>query len=220
MILGIDQSLQSTGVCMFVDSTCAETRALAFPSVTGLDRLAFILQGVRDVIDAGGGAGSFELAVLEGYAYGGTGMTFHLAELGGLLRWHLAREWGIPYIVVPPSTLKKFVTGNGRADKVQMCEVARLVYDRDFLKTSWSRRKGTPKPDDWGQKDEHWRDDEADAFFLANVGAFYNGTWDRVATLDQRAILEELKLDPQGVLTRSAKDRALGKPVKKKKVIA
>jgi Holliday junction resolvasome RuvABC endonuclease subunit len=207
MFLGLDLSLQSTGVCGLADSTCAETEALCFPSTTGIDRLHLIIHGIEDFMGRFGGAGSFELAAIEGYAYAGSGKNFHLAELGGLVRWHLT-IWKVPFIVVPIGSLKRFWTGNGNADKVQMSQVAKLVYDRDFLLDKWpGKARNKPRPDDWGLKDVHYRDDECDAFALANAAALYHGGWDRLATFDQQAIVQELRLDPQGILSKEAKQR-------------
>lgn len=216
MILGIDPSLQSTGLCALVDSTCADTAVLKFPSTQGMDRLRKILAGLKDFVNTYGGPGSFELAAIEGYAFAGSGKTFHLGELGGLIRYHLDL-WEIPYIVVGPGQLKTFWTGNARADKVQMCTVTKLVYDRDFIKTDWTGRlKGKSKPDNWGAEDKHWLDDENDAFALANVGALYVDLWDRTPTLEQRAVIQAVKLDPQGILSASAKERNADKDAKKR----
>ena len=80
MILGLDLSLTSTGVCALVDSTAAETLALKFPSTNGMERIRLQLEGLKAFVAKFGGPDSFELAVIEGYAFGATGKTFHLGR--------------------------------------------------------------------------------------------------------------------------------------------
>jgi Holliday junction resolvasome RuvABC endonuclease subunit len=71
------------------------------------------------------------LVAIEGYSYASHGRsTVSLAELGGIVRYGLWCE-GIIYIDVPPSTLKKYATGKGNADKGAMlvAAVKRLGYE-------------------------------------------------------------------------------------------
>ena len=56
---------------------------------------------------------------LEGYAYGGTGRVFHIAENTGILKYKIYKT-GIPLGVYAPSAIKKFATGKGNADKELM----------------------------------------------------------------------------------------------------
>jgi Holliday junction resolvasome RuvABC endonuclease subunit len=71
--------------------------------------------------------------------------SFDLGELGGVVRLVL-HDAGIPFVVVPPTSLKLFVAGNGSADKDQM-------------RTSTLGKWGV----DFDQ------DDECDAYGLAQV---------------------------------------------------
>lgn len=68
-----------------------------------------------------------DIAVIEGYAMrvGVGGRVFDIGELGGTVKLYL---WGqrVDIIVVPPRSLKLFVTGKGNADKDEMMrELAR-----------------------------------------------------------------------------------------------
>jgi crossover junction endodeoxyribonuclease RuvC len=62
--------------------------------------------------------------IIEGPSFHSNGAYWH--ESAGL--WHavtiMIYKAGIPLAVVPPSTLKKFATGNGAASKIDMCVAA------------------------------------------------------------------------------------------------
>lgn len=53
----------------------------------------------------------------EGYSLGSHGLIAQLAEFGGMLKSALFNATGIVPYIVAPSSLKKFATGNGRAEK-------------------------------------------------------------------------------------------------------
>src|SRR5690606_3576769 len=58
----------------------------------------------------------FDLAVIEGYAYGRHNKAHQIGELGGIIRLTLHEE-NVPFIEVPPAVLKKYATGKGTAPK-------------------------------------------------------------------------------------------------------
>lgn len=207
MFLGLDLSLSSTGVCLLLDSQAYKTTAIKTTAqVKGVKRLQAILTGIEEFIGGRDDHG-VTMAAIEGYAYKGTGTVFQLAELGGLVRYHLLL-WGIPFIVPTTNYVKQFATGYGSADKVQIGEALRAAWGVDFLRTDWpGHKKDKPMPPGWGNSDAHWRNDEADAYVLSNIAAFYEGVWDRTPTPEQLHVLEGVKLDPEGVLTRAAKER-------------
>lgn len=55
--------------------------------------------------------------VLENYSFGSPGRLTDLAELAGLYKGHIIRGLGKSYDVIAPQTVKKIITGSGRADK-------------------------------------------------------------------------------------------------------
>jgi Holliday junction resolvasome RuvABC endonuclease subunit len=78
------------------------------------------------------------LVVIENYAFNvikykeSTSVT-GLAELGGVIRsklWHAK----LPFLEVPPTTIKKWFTGSGNADKVQMWKRFQEVLPKVLLK--------------------------------------------------------------------------------------
>lgn len=60
-----------------------------------------------------------DLVGIEGYAYGARNGREVLGEVGGVIRLRLF-ELDVPYVVVPPASLKRHATGNGNADKARM----------------------------------------------------------------------------------------------------
>jgi Holliday junction resolvasome RuvABC endonuclease subunit len=144
MYLGIDQSLRSSGVAVVSGNQEAVYRGRILPGkLAGVQRLAVIRDALRDVFAAEPG---ILFAALEGYAYDvGAGRVFELGEVGAVVKMAL-HDAAIPFIIVPPASLKQFVAGNGQAKKEQMREAV--------LKK-------------WGQDIE--QDDECDAFGLAQV---------------------------------------------------
>lgn len=126
LVLGLDLSLQSTGIAY----PTGETVVVDGSKVRGPQRLGGIVDAVFLGLWPSGGM--IDLAVIEGYSYGARGNAlFELAELGGIIRWELHKS-GIPWLVVPPSSLKRYATGKGTANKTAMVIAARdrLGYER------------------------------------------------------------------------------------------
>ena len=116
IIIGIDPSLTSTGICVMDGETgeIGETIAIQ-PNNTGPERLASFRQEITNLIAMRSNMHAF----IEGYAFGANNQREALGELGGILRLALY-DAGIPIVVIPPTILKKFATGRGTADKVAM----------------------------------------------------------------------------------------------------
>lgn len=92
-----------------------------------------------------------DLVVVENYAFASKFTSFTAVEINAILRWELYSN-NIPYILIPPATLKKFITGKGNVKKQYMILE---VYKR------WQVEAKT--------------DDEIDAYGLAMLGATYKG---------------------------------------------
>jgi crossover junction endodeoxyribonuclease RuvC len=98
--------------------------------------LYYVLQVAKDC----------DLAILEGYAHASQYQSHQMGELGGVVRLGLHQK-EIPFVVVPPLTLKMFATGTGKGKKEGIFAecIRRLGYE------------GTS-------------DDEADALWLLQMG--------------------------------------------------
>ncbi len=88
-----------------------------------------------------------ELVIVEGYSLASPGRLslVRLGELGGVVRLRLF-ELGIPYVEIPPTSLKRYATGNGSAKKPAMQAAAAELGGVAL------------------------NDDEADAFLLRHLG--------------------------------------------------
>jgi len=126
--LGVDQSLRGTGLVVLNEAGALLLQRLVEPaSLRGVERLAYIRDELRQVLQAH----TPTLAALEGYSFDSTGRVFQLGELGGLVQLSFW-DAGIPYLTVPPASLKKFVSGYGKADKEKMLSSTLDKWGVDF----------------------------------------------------------------------------------------
>lgn len=141
-VLGIDPSLTSTGVCR-LNRDQYEVSCIKIKGSDGVARLWALKQRVLQQLQ------DFrpDLVVIEGYSFGSKGRgVFQLAEWGGVLRLALY-ESGFRTLEVPPTSLKKYVTGKGNSPKEQMILGAYKKFGVEFASN-----------------------DECDAYCLARLG--------------------------------------------------
>ncbi|MGW3826584.1 hypothetical protein ACWEAF_30890 [Streptomyces sp. NPDC005071] len=88
---------------------------------TGPRRLAHVHWILREYFQAQRLVGTVGAVAFEGYAYGSKFKREEMGELGGVMRLALVQTWhpGLLHAVAP-TTVKKYVTGSGRADKDKM----------------------------------------------------------------------------------------------------
>lgn len=165
IVTGLDISLTNTGSVGLVDGREPKTRSIKPNSnMRGLERLAWI-EGEVDRLFFGL-APSHVLAVIEGYSMGlklGSVLA-DLAEIGGIIRLALWRR-RVPMLIVPPSSLKFFITGKGNSTKDVMLKE---VYRR------------------WGFDTND--NNLADAYALAKVGEAWLGRADKLTEYQRRAL--------------------------------
>lgn len=143
IVVGLDLSLRSTGIAYW-DGTSDTFEPTSDPEdrhgLTRMDEIAAFVTMHTNVTD-------LELVVLEGLAFDAHDNKRLQAQLTGIVRHALFRQ-NKPFLVVPPSTLKKYATGSGTAKKMTVFKAAqsRLGYDGESF-------------------------DEADALWLRAIGA-------------------------------------------------
>lgn len=144
-VVAIDPSLTSLGFAYKVGDR--ETVGRVQPKrITGMERLGYIRGYIEGLLEDC----LPDLVVYEDYSMGSKGKTFHIGELGGVLKLAIY-ERKIPILLVPPSSLKLFATGKGNADKDQVKVAMAKVRGRLFES-----------------------DDEADAYALLQLGIAYS----------------------------------------------
>lgn len=143
-ILGLDLSLLNTGWVILNDKGMLVNAGVIKSKKKGVERLNDIdlrlwSKTVKEC--------DIQLAVIEGYAFGiRNGRSFSIGELGGVIKATLCNNY-IPYYVVSPPSLKKFITGKGRCDKNEIMKEVYKKWNVDL-------------------KSEH----ENDAYGLARIG--------------------------------------------------
>lgn len=158
--LGIDQSLKGTALCLLDDDPGVPPllKTLIYPdSVVGMVRYDEIVDDVLDAVHTS----RPELVVMEDYAMSGgkgTNNLTRLAELGGMIKWHLhhlgyafgygtahnaleeAEAWEATqfasklFVVQRVNTMKKFCLGDGSTKK----DTAYLLKVHDRLHKSFA----------------------------------------------------------------------------------
>lgn len=139
-VLGLDLSLGQTGIAL-PDGELATIRP--HRTDTGYARHWTVADAVAGHVHTS----APDVVLIEGYLLFGKRPNIAGLEIGGIVRAILHRR-GVPFVDVPPSTLKVFAVNDGRATKEQMFDAARALCAQD-----------PPR-----------NDDEADAFWLRRMG--------------------------------------------------
>ena len=159
-IVGLDPSLTSFGIALANGTT-----KVIKPKTKGGERLTHLESEV------GTACLLADFVVIEGYSYGSKFKREALGELGGVIRKKLW-ELGIPFVEIPPTKLKMFATGNGKADKEEMKDAATSLLGADDDLTS----------------------DEYDALWLQEVGLHLAGGSTRMPPTKCTEALKGLEL--------------------------
>jgi crossover junction endodeoxyribonuclease RuvC len=165
IILGLDLSLTGTGMC--VVETGAGRELLTTINTTAKTRTEDRLISIRRTIaQASNGA---DAAIIEGLSYGSVGgAQAERSALHWMVRVDLY-QLGVPYVVVTPMSLKKFVCGTAKVEKSMMI---REVFRR------------------WNVEAKN--DNEADAAALAHLGLVYYGQAEH-QTIAQQEVIYKLR---------------------------
>lgn len=127
VVIGLDLSLKATGIA-HADGT-VETYGPKATGATnaGMDRLCEIRDYIAAVLQ---GTNHLELVMVEALAFDSRDTRREQAQLAGIIR-ALMFDHDVPFLLVPPGTLKKYATGHGLAPKLDVLKAAekRLGYD-------------------------------------------------------------------------------------------
>jgi crossover junction endodeoxyribonuclease RuvC len=126
IVIGLDTSLTHTGFCIInekgkvLDSGVIKSKPSGDSYLAEVNRIVKIVDEIFEKITKNCKKKP-DLAVIEGMAFTARNTT-SLVQLAGLnyqLRIQLAR-FEIPFMIIAPTTLKKFITGSGKGDKDKM----------------------------------------------------------------------------------------------------
>lgn len=139
--IGIDYSMTSPAVCVidvsgnvwfhyltsvkkYVGEFGRNIKGWEYPAWTTpedrFDKIStWVFRCILQHCDANFGLNSPMKVTIEGYSMGSKGKVFHIAENTGILKYKLWQK-NIPYDTPAPTTIKKFATGKGNADKQKM----------------------------------------------------------------------------------------------------
>lgn len=144
-VIGVDPSITATGIAL-PDGTF---KVSGGPPEIGEARLGTIYED----LDFACLIHKPHLAVIEAPFVGQKNNTVPLAMVHGVIRLALQRH-GVPYVVIPPSTLKKYATGDGFAHKsdLRMALYKRTgvderndnLVDATFLRAAGHQALGEP----------------------------------------------------------------------------
>lgn len=157
--LGLDLSLTHTGYVVLqeegevISSGVIKSKPSGDTPTDELRRILEIVAKLEEIIDENLFDRSLDLVMIENLAFMAKNTTA-LTQLSGLnyfVRGLLFKK-NVPFVLVAPTSLKKFVTGSGKGDKDKM--MMSIFKDYGF---------------------EGLDDNEADAFALAACGLFLLG---------------------------------------------
>ena len=150
--IGIDPSLTRTGLALY-SGAWQETACFTSSHIAGLrnrvERMRVLVGEIASqIINWIEPTSGVKVCVfVEGYSFGSKGRAiYQLGEFGGVLRWVLSGP-RTEIFEVPPSTMKKYATGKGNANKAAVFDAAQVCANVPIANS-----------------------DEADAWWLARLG--------------------------------------------------
>lgn len=164
--IGIDQSYSGFATTIYKEDDNYFTRVDKFTG-KGIDRLEAIYHHMNSMLEEIGKEDIITDVAIEGYAFGSQ-MANMLGELGGVVKLAL-KGHGVYPLIIPPTTLKKYVTGKGTG--IQKNQMLLHVYKK------------------WGA--EFTDDNACDSFALARLAA---GMADSAY---EKEIIQKVNSDPK-----------------------
>ena len=155
-VIGLDLSLTNTGFA-YITQDSYTTYSIK-SKLKGVARLNEIYNEVKSKLR------DCDLVVIEGYGFGSQ-KAHSLGELGGLIKFLLYNE-KYKVMIVPPTVLKKFLTGKGNSDKSIMMMTTYKKYGVEITD-----------------------DNQVDAYVLAKLGQMY---FKKNKTLKEKEILSKV----------------------------
>lgn len=125
--IGIDQSYSGFGLAVLRSDGTEETHLWKFPSKACESQRLYEIYSKLQILYIGEVYGSPAqdcVVAMEGYAHGSKFNREKLGELGGIVKLSTYLVFKRDPVIVPPTVLKKYMTGKGTASKDQMLAAA------------------------------------------------------------------------------------------------
>jgi len=168
IIIGIDPSLTSTGICVMTENGQV-LQSLALSSKHyGVKRLSDFREMLGNLFYPYRKNGHELFIAIEGYSFASNTQGIALGELGGMMRLYMY-ELGIKCVEVPPTVVKKFATGKGNSDKIAMGVALQKQFGMEYPTS-----------------------DQTDAHFLALIAMAYLGLMPNLSKA-REAIIADMK---------------------------
>ncbi len=131
-LIGIDPG-HNTGIAFGKkDSGEILTKTLVKVKSMGKSRLFEVADSILESISKH----PIEYVAIEDYAYGNKFFNIEVPELVGMLLYLLSKHKpGIKVTFIPPSTVKKFISGSGKAKKQDVQKAIKEQFDEDGIAT-------------------------------------------------------------------------------------
>lgn len=130
-VVSLDASLTGFAICILFGDThyIYETTSKPTKSLLGrIDRLRKLVDWAKGYVKQY----APELLLIEGYSFNSRGnSSVSLGELGGILRHELI-GYADTMVEVPPTVIKKFSSGKGNANKIQVATALTARYGVEF----------------------------------------------------------------------------------------
>jgi len=123
-LMALDLSLTAPAIAWShnADGVWAPGTRTVRSDATGHQRIEEIRYGIHKILPC-----QPRLAIIEGGFVGHNNNSLLLAELAGIVKQDLW-QWGVPYVLVAPSTIKLYATANGGAEKRDVLHAIRHRY--------------------------------------------------------------------------------------------
>ena len=123
-VVAIDPGTGHTGLCVYDGNVTITVTIEPKPTVVGFNKLVSIARTISKYIEPE------DFVVMEDYGYGGTFFNAQIAELVALIKFKIFLKKSNSMMIIAPNTVKKLITGNGRASKtVLLKEVLQRAKD-------------------------------------------------------------------------------------------
>lgn len=126
IFVGIDQALRKIGVAVLREDHVDLLHLITPPEdLRDAERLRYLEESLQYTLEP---YPQITGVAMEGQSYGSRGQLDQLGQVIGVVKLFLHRKYNCTPLTVPPTTLKKFVAGDGHASKASMMQATQRYW--------------------------------------------------------------------------------------------